>query len=97
MNQQAPRPVPPQLNIAMQSCAGFNFNFASLIAIDFSGYVPGAPGRAAVLYLLGPTTHRFEEKRADEFYMWFLNMTGQTVIQEPNGAVPAGPGRIPMS
>jgi hypothetical protein len=41
------------------------------IAIDETQYRQDEPGRKITLWLLGPLSHTFKDKRADEFAIWF--------------------------
>lgn len=71
----------PAVNIPFAVVGGCAFNVNSLIAIDLSEYEPGAEARSIELLLLGPHTMLFEAHDADEFYTWYLNLTGQAKIQ----------------
>ena len=70
----------PQINVPMAIVAGFIFNVNALIAIDVSIYKAGDEGRMIFLYLLSEVTHEFTNERADEFYLWYLQFTGQARI-----------------
>ena len=85
--QPQPRAVPQQAQIVLQfvAVAGYVMNFAALIGIDFSQYEQGKDGRFAILHLAHGHQHIFEDKRADELYVWYLQTTGQNRIEQAAG------------
>lgn len=86
-----PRPMPQQQVMPSHSnVAGIFFALAAIVSIDTSTYEQGEPDRNIVLTLVGPVRHVFTDKRADEFYLWYLTLTGQNRVQtlEVPGAPP---------
>lgn len=73
------------MGIPMASVANVTFRPDLVLVFDFSGYEAGAPGREIEVVLMGPFSIHFEDKDADEFYMWYLRFTGQNQVV---GAVP---------
>lgn len=73
--------------IGFTNLAGFVFNIASLVVIDLVEYEQGKPGRRASLTVLGPVTKEFVDSKADEVYLWYLEISGQTRIQPANRIV----------
>lgn len=82
---------PTALNVPFAQVAGFAFNLNSLIGVDLADYEPGAEDRVIELLLLGPHAYQFEGKAADEFYTWYLNLTGQAKIQTAAPPPPVNP------
>lgn len=85
------QPQAQQIQIPFQTIAGFVLNMQCLIAIDLSCYVPGVEGREVVLHLAGPHEHTLENERADQAYVWFMQISGQARVVPVSGPV-AVPG-----
>jgi len=82
-NGDQPMQPQAQINLPMKDLAGFVFNVGALIAINVVGYEQGISGRIVILYLAGPVEHYFTDERADQAYLWYLQLTGQVRITSP--------------
>lgn len=78
--QQPQQPQQQQINIPLVNIAGFAFNPLTIVAIDLQGYVEGEPGRAIHLHLAHDCGNEFVDEAADQFYYWYLVLTGQAKI-----------------
>lgn len=75
-------PMPPeQVNVPFASVAGFEFRLDLFAAADLSDYEAGKGDRIIILYLMGEVQHAFTGPRADEFYVWYLALTGRNAVR----------------
>lgn len=71
-----------QPGLPIAQVAGFAFRLDLFAGADLSDYEVGAGDRIILLYLIGEIEHEFSGSRADEFYTWFMQLTGQAKIQQ---------------
>jgi hypothetical protein len=78
MSQPQPIQLPPMITTG-------NLWFApqAILAIDLSGYTPGAVDRIITLFIVGPHELGLENEDADAFKAWWDQVTGQARIQAP--------------
>jgi hypothetical protein len=83
---------PRQVTIPLIEVAGFVFNVGSVIAIDRVDYLedPNAEDRCITLHLVYDVAHEFIGARADQFNLWYLQVTGQSHVQPVSGMLPFG-------
>jgi len=66
----------------LKDIAGFLFNIGAYVAMNVVGYTAGVDGRIIILHLAGPVEHHFTNERADQAYVWYLQLTGQARIAQ---------------
>jgi len=83
-----PQPNPAGFTLPFASVADYVFNFATVIAMDFTAYKEGEDNRRAELYLIDGVCHVFTNERADQFLLWYLRTTGQNRIEPAVPSIP---------
>lgn len=80
-----------QISIPLIEVDGFVFNVGSVVAIDRVAYLenPNAEDRCITLHLVYDVAHDFIGARADQFNLWYLQVTGQAHIQQ-GSMLPSG-------
>ena len=79
--QEPAAPQPQAVNIPLINVAGYCFNPLCIVAIDMTGYKTGVEGRAISLHLAHDCGTEFADEAADQFYYWYLLITGQAKVE----------------
>jgi len=65
-----------QQQVIFQNVHGFVFNPVAVIAIDFTRYEAGKPGRTVVIHLAGPVSKSMIDSGGDAVYKWYVEASG---------------------